>query len=171
MKSTLIICLLILSVVPDSIRADDAVVSSAEFIKVFGVPEKEMNRLISIEDPPTVAITIHFETDSSEIKGRHNIEQLKQLGIALQSQQLARRIFSVEGHTDKRGTSAYNLKLSQRRSKAVVDYLKAQFEAGEEQLDANGQGEFFLLDEGDSAKAHAKNRRVEIVLNGSIGEQ
>jgi outer membrane protein OmpA-like peptidoglycan-associated protein len=152
-----------------SLTAQD-VVTAEKFLKVFGVPEQEMNRLISIEAPPTVAITIHFDTDSTEIKGSHNTEQLKQLGLALQSPELAKRVFSVEGHTDKRGEASYNLALSQRRSKAVVDYLIAQFRVEEHQLEANGQGEYFLLDEGDSDEAHAKNRRVAIVLNGSVAE-
>lgn len=170
MKSLLVTIPIYLFAITVSLPADDAIVSSAEFIRTFGVPEKEMNRLISIEEPPTVAITIHFDTDSAEIKGSHNITQLEQLGLALQSPDLAGRIFSIEGHTDKRGESAYNLKLSQRRSIAVVDYLADNFGIAREQLESNGQGEYFLLDDGDSAEAHAKNRRVEIVLNGTLAE-
>jgi len=144
------------------------VVTAEKFLKVFGVEDKEMDRLIAVEAAPTVAITIHFDTDSSEIKGGHNIEQLTQLGMALQSDQLKKRVFSIEGHTDKRGSTAHNMKLSQARSQAVVEYLKKEFGVGDENLDANGQGEFFLLDDGDSDAAHTKNRRVEIVLNGRV---
>lgn len=103
-----------------------------------------MDRLIAVEKPPTVSIAINFETDSAEIKGTHNTSQLDQLGKALQSEKLKKRIFSIEGHTDSRGDTSYNLKLSQRRSQSVVDYLVTKFGVGKENLNANGQGEFFL---------------------------
>ncbi len=166
--TTFILAASLLSLLPFlPARAEDPVVPADEFVKAFSVSDEEMNRLISIEAPPTVAIKVHFDTDSAEIKGSHNLSQLEQLGKALASAALSKRVFSVEGHTDKRGEAAYNLKLSQRRSQAVADYLVEKHGVDPKQLQVNGQGEYFLLDEGDNDEAHAKNRRVEIVLNGN----
>ena len=146
--------------------SEDEVVTSDAFLKVFDVADDELDRLISIEAPPKVAIRIHFATDSVKLEGAHNISQLDELGKALSSPAMRGRVFSIEGHTDKRGETAYNLKLSQQRSQAVTEYLVKNHAVDKKQLQANGQGEFFLLDEGDTDEAHAKNRRVEILLNG-----
>jgi len=151
---------------PQAAMADDPVIKADAFLKVFDVPDQELDRLISIEAPPKVAIRIHFATDSAAIQGKHNIAQLDELGKALSSPAMRGRVFSIEGHTDKRGEAAYNLRLSQQRSQAVVDYLVRKHSVDQKQLQANGQGEYFLLDQGDSDEAHAKNRRVEILLNG-----
>ncbi|MGA8185927.1 MAG: OmpA family protein [Terriglobia bacterium] len=69
----------------------------------------------------------------------------------------------VYGYTDDIGTREYNQKLSERRAQSVYDYL---VKSG---LDPNimttrGFGEADPLVPGDSAKARAINRRVEIGL-------
>ena len=74
--------------------------------------------------------------------------------------------FTVSGHTDARGTEAYNQELSERRAQSVADYL---IDAG---LPANlftvqGLGKSELLDAGTTAEAHAKNRRVELGMVNS----
>jgi len=145
---------------------DESIVPAEAFLKTFDVPDDELDRLISIEAAPKVAIRIHFETDSAEIKGEHNLRQLDELGKSLSSPRLQGRVFSIEGHSDKRGDSSHNMKLSQQRSQAVVDYLATKYGIETKQLQANGQGEFFLIDPGDSDEAHRINRRVEIILNG-----
>lgn len=150
--------------------AADDVVPAEAFLEVFGISDEDLKRDILVEKLPRVTITIHFETDSAEIDGRHNIKQLEQLGKALQSNKLKRRRFSIEGHTDSRGSNAHNMTLSVLRSEAVVDYLVEKFSIGRDNLDANGQGEYFPLDDGDSPEAHAKNRRVEIVMDGILTE-
>jgi len=148
--------------------AEDSVIPAEDFVKVFSVPEEEVNRLITIQGPPKVAINVSFESASSEIMGTQNVTQLDQLGKALASTELSGRVFSIEGHTDNRGDAEYNLKLSQRRSQAVADYLVSKHGVKPEQIQVNGQGEYFLLDNSDTDEAHAKNRRVEIVLNGRV---
>jgi len=148
------------------LAAEDEIVTEAEFVKTFSVADEELDRLISIEAAPKVAIRIHFETDSAEIKGEHNLMQLDELGKSLLSPRLQGRVFSIEGHSDKRGDSSHNMKLSQQRSQAVVDYLATKYGIETKQLQANGQGKFFLIDPGDSDEAHRINRRVEIILNG-----
>jgi len=146
--------------------SDDELVKADAFLKIFDIPDQELDRLISIEAPPKVAIRIHFATDSAVIEGQRNLSQLDELGKALSSPAMRSRVFSIEGHTDKRGEAAYNLRLSQQRSQAVATYLVEKHGVDGNQLQPNGQGEYFLIDDGDSDEAHAKNRRVEILLNG-----
>ncbi len=65
----------------------------------------------------------------------------------------------VEGHTDDRGSDAYNLRLSQRRAETVAELL---VEAGMERrhIEARGLGSSMPVVPGDAAE----NRRVAIIV-------
>ncbi|MGI5153796.1 OmpA family protein [Microbispora sp. CA-102843] len=70
----------------------------------------------------------------------------------------------IEGHTDGKGTHAYNMALSLRRAEAVRKELQARL-GGAYRYRATGKGETEpVAREGgaDDEKARAKNRRVEI---------
>lgn len=65
----------------------------------------------------------------------------------------------LQGHTDSRGTDAYNLDLSQRRADSVRDYLIAQGVSGL-QLVAKGYGESEPIADNNTDKGRLENRRV-----------
>ena len=69
----------------------------------------------------------------------------------------------VEGHTDSRGSEAYNLGLSQRRAESVVAYLVAQGVDGS-RLHPVGMGEGSPVADNSSAAGRAANRRVDFVV-------
>lgn len=70
----------------------------------------------------------------------------------------------VIGHTDASGDAAYNQNLSEKRAKAVADYLVSQgVEAGI--LSSKGMGESAPVADNATAEGRAKNRRVELKLN------
>ncbi len=79
----------------------------------------------------------------------------------------------IGGHTDSRGSDAYNLALSRRRAAAVRTYLLQHFpKVKASQLTAKGYGESKPLVANDSPENMAKNRRVEfVVLNKEVLEQ
>ncbi|MCS6948162.1 MAG: OmpA family protein, partial [Steroidobacteraceae bacterium] len=64
----------------------------------------------------------------------------------------------VAGHTDDRGSDAYNLDLSQRRAEAVRDYLAKAGVANP--LSARGYGESQPIASNADAAGRAQNRRV-----------
>ncbi|RLB46044.1 MAG: hypothetical protein DRJ42_28555, partial [Deltaproteobacteria bacterium] len=69
----------------------------------------------------------------------------------------------IEGHTDGRGNSEYNMRLSQSRAEHVMGSL---VERGmpESMLTAQGFGDTRLLTRGDSEGSMQRNRRVEFVV-------
>jgi outer membrane protein OmpA-like peptidoglycan-associated protein len=69
----------------------------------------------------------------------------------------------VEGHTDARGTDAYNYDLSYRRAQAVRDYLIARG-LPPERVRAVGAGESRPVADNRTSEGRANNRRVEIVV-------
>ncbi len=69
----------------------------------------------------------------------------------------------IEGHTDSRGSEAYNLKLSQKRANAVKEAL---IERGIDpsRIIAKGYGEAYPVASNLTAAGRQQNRRVEIVI-------
>jgi outer membrane protein OmpA-like peptidoglycan-associated protein len=67
----------------------------------------------------------------------------------------------VEGHTCDLGTDAYNLALSKKRAKAVVDYLASKEGISKKKLDAKGFGEKSPLTSDKTEEERSLNRRVE----------
>jgi len=68
----------------------------------------------------------------------------------------------VNGYCDAIGGVAYNLKLSQRRADAVVDYLESKGIAGD-RLTPHGYGKTNFVATNATAEGRAQNRRVELV--------
>jgi len=69
----------------------------------------------------------------------------------------------VEGNTDSRGSEDYNLKLSQRRAEAVVDYLTSMGIDGS-RLTPVGLGESNPVAPNDTPENMFHNRRVDLVV-------
>ena len=72
----------------------------------------------------------------------------------------------IQGHTDSRGSDAYNLRLSDRRAQAVVDYLVRNLGIDAGRLTAKGYGESRPIADNDTDDGRAINRRVDFVILG-----
>ena len=70
----------------------------------------------------------------------------------------------IEGHTDSKGSEAYNVDLSQRRAQAVQGFLLSNGIGGERVL-ARGYGETYPVASNDTTAGRQQNRRVEIVIS------
>jgi OOP family OmpA-OmpF porin len=70
----------------------------------------------------------------------------------------------IAGHTDSYGTDEYNKVLSEKRAKAVVDYLKFKG-INPDRLEFVGYGESKPIEKNNSEKNRQVNRRVEFEMN------
>ena len=111
---------------------------------------------------------VHFAYDSDQIR-TESYRLLQQVAKVLIEYSQIQRV-EVQGHTDERGSPAYNEDLSRRRAQAVVDFLVNQgVESG--RLTAKGYGMSQPIVEGASEESHAENRRVEFhILQRADGE-
>lgn len=75
----------------------------------------------------------------------------------------APRPVRIEGHTDSIASEAYNQDLSERRAKAVRNWLEAHGVASR-RLSTRGYGETKPVADNGSAAGRQRNRRVEIVI-------
>ena len=103
---------------------------------------------------------ILFDFDSSNLKEASK-DNIKKLAASLN--QYPGTDIKVIGHTDSRGTEAYNMSLSERRAAAVKAYAVSQGVPAS-RLSTVGKG--FAEPIGDNATeaGRATNRRVEIVI-------
>ena len=105
---------------------------------------------------------IHFEFDKAVIQ-KDSYPILKELGQVLKEYPDLR--IRIEGNTDSVGSDDYNQKLSDRRAKAVRDFLVGLGISGS-RLQTIGKGESNPIASNDTAAGRAMNRRTEfIVLN------
>jgi outer membrane protein OmpA-like peptidoglycan-associated protein len=76
----------------------------------------------------------------------------------------------IEGHTDAKGSDAYNLQLSERRARAVARWLEQRHGIEPARLDEEGLGETRPTvpnthpDGSDDPQGRQLNRRVEVIL-------
>ena len=71
----------------------------------------------------------------------------------------------ISGHTDNIGSKEFNLILSEKRARSVVDYLLSKG-IGEERLTYKGYGNAMPLTKNDEEEERQKNRRVEFKIIG-----
>jgi len=113
--------------------------------------------------PPSINLYINFEFNSDKLGTDAQIV-LRNLGQALKDQRLAKFRFTIAGHTDAVGDAAYNQTLSERRAKAVQDYLVFHYGVDAQRVKAVGYGKTRLLDAANPTSG--ANRRVQIVNEG-----
>ncbi|MEM1300017.1 MAG: OmpA family protein [Pseudomonadota bacterium] len=102
--------------------------------------------------------SITFDTDSAAIKPQF---QGALNDVAATFNKYPESYIDVIGHTDSRGSDAYNQQLSERRSGAVASYLTGQG-VTQARLASFGQGESAPVASNDTAEGRAANRRVEL---------
>ena len=71
--------------------------------------------------------------------------------------------WSVEGYTDSKGKDASNLKLSEKRAQAIVDYLVSKG-VNKDVFTTKGFGKANPVADNKTEEGRAKNRRVEIKI-------
>jgi OOP family OmpA-OmpF porin len=75
-------------------------------------------------------------------------------------------VIEVRGYTDNRGSAAYNLKLSQRRAEAVMQYLQSHGLSN--QMTAKGNGKENPIADNKTEEGRLANRRVTLhIISGS----
>lgn len=72
----------------------------------------------------------------------------------------------VQGHTDSKGSKAYNMTLSEQRARTVSEYLMDEGIAYD-RLTIKGFGETIPKYENNTAEGRTQNRRVEFLITAN----
>lgn len=110
------------------------------------------------DEPDPIATTVYFDFDKSNLTP-DAVARLEGFVATLQKEGLDRVM--IEGHTDRAGSNAYNIELSQERATTVANYLKQQGITGKiGAVDWEGESEPAIQTK-DGVRLQ-ENRRVEI---------
>ncbi len=109
---------------------------------------------------PAIDLEVSFDFDSAQITPQAE-GQLRELGKALADPKLKGAAISINGHTDGKGSDAFNKRLSERRAASIKTFLVDNFGLTASNLRAVGYGKSRLKNTSDPFAP--ENRRVEVV--------
>ncbi|UJF17308.1 outer membrane beta-barrel protein [Vibrio sp. SS-MA-C1-2] len=107
----------------------------------------------------SLSVDLPFAFDSSRLSA----ESKRRLDPVIQRvNQYSQSKLFVVGHTDSRGTEAYNQQLSQERAQAVAAAISSNYSIGRNRMVIEGRGESQPVATNKTEAGRAENRRVEV---------
>ncbi len=118
---------------------------------------------------PVAETTVHFGFDKADLtkKAKDALDKL-----AAEIPNTKGYIVALEGDTDSTGPADYNYQLSQRRARAVIQYLASEHSVPAHKIYLIGLGKDKPSAKNSTAKGRAENRRVEVrLMTNVVGAQ
>jgi len=113
-------------------------------------------------DENVVLKNVFFDTDKWTLKPESQVELDKLYTLLKQNPQMR---IEIAGHTDNVGSQEHNLTLSEKRAKAVLDYLVSKG-IREDRMRSAGYGYSKPIVPNDTEEGRALNRRTEFSIIG-----
>jgi OOP family OmpA-OmpF porin len=135
---------------------------------VAAVAEPVAEPVAAAEEPMElvrVELDVKFDFDKASVK-EESYGDIKNLADFMK--QYPQTTTVVEGHTDSKGSDAYNQNLSERRASAVRDVLVNQYGVEASRVNAAGYGEGRPVADNATDAGRAVNRRVEAEVEAQI---
>ncbi len=129
-------------------------------ITVMSAVEKEAGDCQDLMRDATNRGVLQFERAKADLT-TDSTDTLKELVQV--ANQCPRFRIEIEGHTDAEGTDERNQRLSDRRARAVADYL-IQTGVDPNRLTTVGYGATRPIADNDTAEGRARNRRIEFLV-------
>lgn len=129
----------------------------AQFNKVLPTTDTSRGLVVNMGD-------VLFATGKADLSSAAQVALARLSGIVLNYPSLQ---LAIGGYTDSTGSADFNQKLSEQRANGVLNFLVTQgLDAGK--LTAQGYGPSNPVADNSTAKGRQANRRVEIVISGSV---
>ncbi len=127
------------------------------------VPIKAMGKAKIENNEIKIPGKVHFEFNKSAIKEDKETKEILDTLLEVLKENPAITKLRIEGHTDDKGDSPYNHKLSQSRADAVADWL-AKKGVDKGRIATVGLGEEHPLVANDTDAHREENRRTEFKI-------
>jgi outer membrane protein OmpA-like peptidoglycan-associated protein len=128
---------------------------------------KQLNQVLQTRDSARGLIVsmsdVLFDFNQATLKPGAQLRLAKVSGIIMAYPDLK---LEIDGFTDNKGTPQYNMTLSDKRAKAVRDFLVSQG-VSTDAVTTKGFGESNPVATNATAAGRQQNRRVELVVSGS----
>lgn len=154
--------------------ADPAPVENARILDIVGVTRdldgvmKDLGAKVTAQEIKiALSADVLFDFDKFDLKPRATDSLVK---VATVVKAYPKAPLLIEGHTDGKGTHAYNVTLSENRATSVKTWLAQNAGVAPARIATSGLGETkpvapnTLPDGTDNPEGRQKNRRVEITL-------
>jgi outer membrane protein OmpA-like peptidoglycan-associated protein len=125
--------------------------TDSTYEKIIYLTQLQINAAIQLNN-------VLFKTNSYELDSTSFVELNTLVKLLNENPNIK---IEIQGHTDNVGTADDNLKLSDKRAHAVVDYLIQQ-NINPLKLQAKGFGETMPIDDNTTETGRRKNRRTEL---------
>jgi OOP family OmpA-OmpF porin len=122
-----------------------------------GVQVDEKGCRIPLKQTVSINLAINFANNSAEVP-QASYSEIKRVADFMK--QHTSTSVTIEGHTDDRGSAAYNKSLSQRRADSVMAILTGTYGVEASRVKAVGYGEEQPIADNNTATGRKENRRV-----------
>lgn len=144
-----------------TVKADNYMFFSQNFVIADSVKYQEIDLNVKLqpmtEGSKVILKNTFFESGSANLTPESYGELDRLVAIFKMYPDI---IIEISGHTDNKGSKAFNLKLSKNRAQSVADYLKSKG-VTDAQLIVAGYYFMFPIETNDTEEGRALNRRVE----------
>jgi outer membrane protein OmpA-like peptidoglycan-associated protein len=146
------------------ITADGYLFESQNYNLNDSAAYKEVKRDVKLQSvkkgSEIVLNNLFFDTGSTSLK-ETSVNELNRLLRLMQTYPNLK--VEIAGHCDNVGGAAFNQELSEKRAKAVKDFL-VKYAVQPDRLQANGYGYTKPIASNDTEEGRAKNRRIELII-------
>ncbi|MEM6294644.1 MAG: OmpA family protein [Myxococcota bacterium] len=126
-------------------------------------PAPEPQKRVEVRDNKIlIKEKIQFAVNSDKIQ-EVSFDLLNEVAKVIKDNPQIKKI-EIQGHASAEGGDQHNMRLSDRRAKAVKKYLTSKGGVQKGELSAKGYGETQPIASNDTEDGREKNRRVEFVI-------
>lgn len=119
---------------------------------------------VELDETVTINLNLEFDSNSAEIRSSE-YSKIQEVTDFLRQYPTTSAV--LEGHTDSSGAASYNQQLSERRARAVYNYLVNQANVAAGRLSFVGYGEANPIASNDTSAGKQTNRRVSAVVSAT----
>ena len=147
---------------------EQPVVEEQPVMEAQPMVEPQPEAMVEMIDIAPMTVELPFVFDSDELSQSY-LDQLAPIAQHLMDYPEAK--LYVVGHTDSRGSEAYNQKLSVQRAALIGDYLATHYNIDENRIIEEGRGELEPRATNETKEGRALNRRVSVFTPGLTVEK
>jgi outer membrane protein OmpA-like peptidoglycan-associated protein len=119
---------------------------------------------VELDETVTIDLNLQFDSNSADVRSSE-YGKIQEVTDFLRQYPTTSAV--LEGHTDSSGAAAYNQQLSERRARAVYNYLVNQANVAAGRLSFVGFGEANPIASNETAEGKQTNRRVSAVVSAT----